>query len=296
MTTYSTDGKSGPWAEEKWKCLQDYLESYTKVLLNTNFRKYYIDAFAGTGIAQIRKPLINQGNQLPITIDIAKDPEFNEFAKGSPLRALDLTHPFDGYLFVEPDKHRAEQLRKSIQANRNFYRCRIREATADAALRERVINNPLIDWRQSRAVCFLDPFGMQVDWRILRELASTRSIEVIINFPLGTTIRRHLQNTGALPKGWVERLDQFFGTHEWYDVVYQQTENFFGSEVQKVPRAELKLLDWYLLRLESLFGYAASPRLVRNSYGTDLYYILWAGPHAKGREIADYILSGMAKQ
>jgi hypothetical protein len=44
------------------------------------------------------------------------------------------------------------------------------------------------------------------------------------------------------------------------------------------------------MRLKAAFGHVSEPRLITNTKGTPLYYLLWAGPHSKGLVIANHIL------
>jgi hypothetical protein len=37
---------------------------------------------------------------------------------------------------------------------------------------------------------FLDPFGMQVDWNVIEQLALTKAVDLWLLFPLGTGVMR----------------------------------------------------------------------------------------------------------
>jgi hypothetical protein len=56
-------------------------------------------------------------------------------------------------------------------------------------------------------------------------------------------------------------------------------------------RSTDRLLQLYRAQLKVAFGHVSTPRLIRNSKGAPLYFLLWAGPHSKGLEGANYILS-----
>ena len=100
-----------------------------------------------------------------------------------------------------------------------------------------------------------------------------------------------LMTIGAeIPENWRTQLDAFF-PEGWYDQAYGPTGGLFGSDViVKRTNAGDRILKFYLKSLEDAFGYVASPRLIRNTRGGPLYYLIWAGPHAKGKQGADYIL------
>jgi three-Cys-motif partner protein len=46
------------------------------------------------------------------------------------------------------------------------------------------------DWTRTRAVVFLDPYGMAVEWRTIAATAATRAIDLWILFPVGTGVNR----------------------------------------------------------------------------------------------------------
>lgn len=291
MTSYNRDGKSGPWAIEKWNCLQNYLEAYTKVFLNQDHWKiYYIDAFAGTGRASIR----SETSEVSLFRSVTEDPDYLEFANGSALRALNTENPFDGYLFIELNKKRAKKLEESIENHPRKNLCRIRVGSAKEILLERFIENPKISKNNTRAICFLDPFGMQVDWVLLEKIAQLGFVEVMINFPLGMAIQRLLPRKGAPTSANIIKLNHFFGGSDWYENAYQTNQDLFGESSEKSQDADTRILHWYNRKLEKAFGYVATPRLIRNRTGGHLYYLMWAGPHSKGFEIADHVMKMMA--
>ena len=147
-----------------------------------------------------------------------------------------------------------------------------------------------VDWKHHRAVVFLDPYGMQVPWSTIELLASTKAIEAIINFP-GMAVQRLLTKSGDIPERWQMLLDAFFGSPDWRQLAYEKSSDLFGPMVTKVSGAEIKLLQWYRRRLRTIFGHVSTARLIKNTRGNPLYYLIWAGPHKKGLDGAEHILS-----
>ena len=293
MTSYVTDGTVGPWAKEKLGCLRDYLEAYTTVLKGQSRwceGYYFVDAFAGAGRAPVRKSQSRHDNKSGDLFGYAPhSDEEREYVDGSPRVALSIKHPFSAYLFVEKDEARAEHLH-SIRSEYPDRVIRIRSGDANEILLNRLVKNPRIDWQRSRAIVFLDPFGMQVSWDTIQELAGTGAIEVIINNPIQMAIQRLLRRDGDIPKTWRERLDNHFGSDGWQQAAYHPSKDLFGERSHKVQDSSTELARLYNGRLASLFGHAASPRLVRNTRGSPLYYLHWAGPNATGLRIAEYVL------
>jgi three-Cys-motif partner protein len=300
MTTYRTDGTVGPWAQEKLKCLKAYLNAYTHVLLNETWcSTYYFDAFAGSGEARLRKPENNRdyGKDVPLGfIEVEEDEDFAEYIEGSPRVALDIEHPFAHYLFVEKKSAHVEKLRE-LKSQYGMNRD-ITIYSGEAADYVIVFMESVKDWRKSRAVAFLDPFGMQVPWTTISAIAEKKSIEIILNLPIGTTIQRLIKkDRSKMSKEEVDKLTSYFGSDEWERIVYDydksKPESLFDNyEVLtfKYDDAAERLVRWYTGRLKSLFGYAAGPKLIKNIQGAHLYYLIWAGAHPKGRQIAQHIL------
>ena len=290
------DGTVGPWAREKLDALARYLGFYTKVLKNQKHwckGTIYIDAFAGPGRAKLRsRDAVAQDNYATLfdliepTADIE---EVVEFVEGSPRVALDLGDPFSRYIFVERDPERVielESLQREYGGARNI---EIRKGDANAEIR--AVLNSGIDWRSHRCVVFLDPFGMHVPWATIEALGKTAAVEVIVNFPMGMAIQRLLVRSGDISPGWQSALDIFFGSSDWRAHTYEESQSLFGPTTLKLRDSGTRLLEWYRGRLRDAFGHVSSARLIRNTKGGHLYYLIWAGPHRKGLEGADYILS-----
>ena len=292
MTKSAKDHSVGPWAREKLQALGQYLNFYTTVLKKQSHwlrGTIFVDAFAGPGLSRVRTK--EKAAEPPGLF--GPDPESDkaeaEFLKGSPRVALDIANPFTSYIFVERDPQRIADL----QALKNQYASTraitVHEGDANAAVQGWLTSG--IDWAHHRAVVFLDPFGMQVPWSTMETLAKTKAVEVIINFPLGMAIQRLLTRSGDIPPGWQMSLDTFFGSPEWRDLIYAEDADLFGPKKRKVEGSGVKLLEWYRARLKAIFGHVSTARLIKNTRGNPLYYLIWAGPNATGLKGAEHILS-----
>lgn len=212
---------------------------------------------------------------------------------GSPRVALSIPDKFTRYVFIERDGKRVTALKALQDEFKDTHKISVLQGDCNgelAKIASAKLQSGLSMWSSHRGVCFLDPFGMHLSWSTIKMLAETRGIEVLINFPLGMSIQRLLTRDGVMQDGWREALDDFFGSDEWYDLVYGKTETLLGVEIAKKSGANDALLQWYCARLEAAFGHVAQPRLVKNSRGGHLYYLVWAGPHPLGLKGANYIL------
>ena len=219
----------------------------------------------------------------------ADDPNEREYIAGSPKVALEIAHQFTDYVFVEKDEDRIEELSALKETHETTTRVHIRNEDCNEYLRQ-FLNRSSRLWRRMRGVVFLDPFGMQVPWDTIAALGRTKRIEVFINFPVSMAIQRRLPRTGKFTKGHREELNRYFGTTEWFDVVYDSHEGLLGQQVTKRQNASHDLVRWYRNRLRDVFGYVSAAREMRSQTGRPLYYLIFAGPNETGARIANNVL------
>ena len=194
---------AGMHTDHKLQVLQNYLAAYQKVLKNKRFTTVFFDAFAGTG-------------ELPLEPGGALFQDVEEalpFIEGSARRALSIERPFSKYVFVEKSRRKAmllEGLRTDFPhlADRIF----IERADANVAV-EKFCKET--NWRNNRAVMFLDPFGNQVGWSTLEIIAATKAIDLWYLFPAHLGINRQISANAEFDDHKAKSLDWVFGTSEW---------------------------------------------------------------------------------
>jgi len=250
-----------------------------------HFRKVYFDAFAGSGIRSEKAGEAESGDLLLVD----RDPEATELLKGSAQVALETEPAFDRYIFVEKNPAYAaalEQLRNKFPGlSRRIY---IAQGDANDLL---VRWCKKTDWKKTRAVVFLDPYGMQVDWATIEAIAKTRAIDLWILFPLGQGVNRLLTREAPPPPGWAERLNRFFGTEEWKTRFYRTIErhDLFGATTSSIEKdADFQGIgEYFLERLRTVFALVADRVLpLRNSRGTPIYLLCFAAGNPKGAPTA----------
>lgn len=214
--------------------------------------------------------------------------DLTEYVNGSPRIALEIPDPFSRYVFIETADDRIAKLQGMRDEFGSSRAIEIVKREANAALLDLISTKTF--HAKSRSFVFLDPFAMQLPWSTIDALARTKTVEVIINFPLGMAIQRLLTRSAEWAPGWEETLDVYFGSTAWREQAYEVTKDLFGEKMKKRPDAGKRLTDWYRRRLEDAFGFVSTARLVRNTRGAHLYYLIWAGPHKAGLRGADYIL------
>lgn len=273
----------GDWTETKLRILQNYLSGYTTALKFQPFHKVYIDAFAGTG-TRAEKARNSQAQLLP---ELAEDEPLG-LLDGSAAIALQCEPPFDEFVFVERNPNHYEAL------------SHLRDEYPDKSSKIRLIHgdaneelNKLCgawDARTQRAVLFLDPYGMQVEWTTIEAIAETASIDLWILFPLGIGVNRLLTRSGDIPSSWRERLNLLLGTDDWFTAFYkvEPQENLFGEVEWAVIKQKVDVIGGYFVdRLKSIFpGVAAEPKILRNSRNSPIYLLCFAAANPRGKDIA----------
>ena len=280
----------GPWAREKLAGLRAYLSAYMKILSrHAPLKTVYVDAFAAAGRAVVRQ---RDHDDPTIHLDLgdeARDEEAREVIDGSPRVALEIDPPFDQYVFVEMDERRLAELRELEVEYKGRRKIAVRAGDCNEYLATKLLKTFASD-RLWRGVVFLDPFGMHVPWSTIEQLAKTEHIEVFLNFPVGMAIQRLLPRSGHFTAKQRAKLDEYFGDPGWFDQVYVVERALFGEQLRKYDDAAERLVTWFRGRLKSAFGFVSTARLIPNSKGGHLYYLIFAGPNETGARIASHVL------
>lgn len=274
-------GFGGEWTTRKLEVLKGYLQGSTRALSNTGFKKGYIDAFAGTGYRSRRRE-DSDGGSLLLPDLAAEDPQ--GLLDGSARIALKTEPKFDSYIFIESSGARCAELEAlKIEFARDIH---VRQGDANREIR----NLCEKDWSSHRAVLFLDPYGMQVEWATIEAIARTRAIDLWLLFPLGIGVNRLLKKSGDIPDSWRMRLNTLLGTAAWYDEFYkvETVPDLFGNERAHVEKATMETIGRYFNdRLRSIFaGVVDKPGVLLNNRRCPLYLLCFAVGNERGKDIA----------
>jgi three-Cys-motif partner protein len=154
------------------------------------------------------------------------------------------------------------------------------------------------NWKTTRAVVFLDPYGMDVEWSVIEGLGKTQAVDLWILFPLGVAVNRLLTKSGPPPEGWARALTRIFGTDEWKDAFYPRYKvlTLFGEEEIQPKQADFeKIGQFFINRLKTAFiAVSPNPLALLNSRNNPLYLLCFAVANPRGAptalRIANYIL------
>lgn len=264
----------GKWSDTKLAALDGYLSAYGHVMKNQPFKTAYIDAFAGSGAQE------------------GEDEEGKSYRHGSPLIALSAEPGFDHFIFIEKDQVKLDRLRNQVE-EKGYGSKQIEYQCGDANEKLRALCNK--DWKSHRAVAFLDPFALQIEWTTIQAIAKTQSIDMWLLFP-SMAVNRMLIRKGEMEESWQRRLDQLFGANTWKDVFYDKEPDFFEDEINVKRSKPFEILsDYVTSRLKTEFAAVHDqPLILRNSANAPLFLLCFACGNKRGSapalRIANHII------
>ncbi|GBH32041.1 three-Cys-motif partner protein TcmP [Sphingobium xenophagum] len=188
--------------ERKLQAVQKYLGAFTTALKKQSFELIYVDACAGSGSSAVRRE--ERQGQL---IDV------DEITIGSAVRALQIGTPFDRYVLNDAKRKNARSLKSIVDSQFVTLRDRVTIMQSDA-------NQALVklcqstNWRKSRAVVFLDPFGLQLNFSMVEELGKTQAVDLWYLVPV-FGMSRQIKGDGSILEPGGTRIDNMLGTQAW---------------------------------------------------------------------------------
>ena len=264
----------GSWTELKLNLVESYLQAYSTALKKKGFYKMYVDAFAGTGYRE----MIGEEHETPALLREAEE-EAARIFDGSARLSLQVSPPFDRYVFIEKSPKRMKKL-KNIHSNYSHLAVEFLPDDANRAIPELCRNT---DWRKNRAVLFLDPFGLTVDCDTMKTIAQTEAIDVWILFPVGIGVHRLFrQRLKDISVAWKEKLNRVFGTTDWQTAFYKADPQgvlpiFEEEGTCKVSQPIQAITKFYQERLASIFPMVTQePRYLFNSKNSPMFILTFA--------------------
>jgi three-Cys-motif partner protein len=256
----------GIWSEIKLEIIKKYAHSYTRIMKNQAWCKgyVYIDAFAGAGKHISRRS--------------------GELIQGSPLNALEVEPPFTEYYFIDLDEERAEGFNQIAKENPSVHAY---HGDCNDVLLAKIF--PQLTYSSfKRALCILDPYGLQLKWETIKAAAELKTVDIFINFPIMDINRNVLfeNPTKAKPED-VERMNAFWGDDSWKQLLYRESMNLFG-ETQHVRVEDYQALaKEFCKRLKKVgFQFVPEPILMTNEKNGPLYYLCFASQKNAANDIA----------
>ena len=236
----------------KLSIVEQYLRQFSTALTGKFPELWYVDAFAGTGKRTVRVEA--RGSDL---FDAAV-PEQVEHRRGSAQIALDIKPPFNRLVFVEKNPRYCAALHE-MAAGHPDRKIDVIEGDANSELL-RIIDHT--NWRKVRAVMFLDPYGMEVEWTTLEAIARTEAIDLWYLFSLSGLYRQATRDAADIDPSKRSALNRMLGSDRWQNEIYStSTENtLFGPSELERRTADVRGLENYVkMRLQEIFPIVLDP-------------------------------------
>jgi len=245
----------GYWSEIKLDIVKDYASAYSRILAaqtKPSLHHVYIDAFAGAGV-HISKAT-------------------GEYVHGSPTNALLVQPPFREYYLIDIDRQKVTRLRDETKDRKDVH---IDEGDCNRILLEKVFPN--VRWEQyRRGLCLLDPYGLQLDWKVIETAGKMRSIDMFLNFPVADMNRNVLwRNPEGVDAADLKRMHEFWGDESWREIAYTTKLNLFGYLEKEENAVVAEGFRQRLLKVAG-FKHVVEPLPMRNTRGAIVYYLFFA--------------------
>lgn len=258
----------GEWSEAKLDIIRDYKRAYSTIMSGQRYLHHlYIDAFAGSGTHLSRST--------------------GDFVSGSPINALNVEPPFEEYFFIDKDEDTIKALHTEVGERPNV---NIHEGDSNTLLMQTVY--PQVRYEDyRRALCLLDPYGLDLRWEVIREAGQMKTIEIFLNFPIMDMNRNVLlTDTTKMNANQITRMDAFWGDSSWRPIMYATQEHLFGTEEIKIGTND-KIAAAFRERLKNIAGFehVPEPIVMRNRRRAMLYYLFFASQNATGARIVNDI-------
>jgi three-Cys-motif partner protein len=275
----------GGWTEKNLEKVGNYLKPYMKILAGKGFTTGYIDAFAGTGYRTIRAACTDELD----LFDELEARDAQEYSDGSARIALRTEPPFDKYVFIEKDPEKCSVLLGlKDEFPEQASRIEVRNGDANEVIESMCSAGR--NWSRYRAVMFLDPYGMQVEWKTVELIAATKAIDLWYLFPIGS-VNRLLERRQGSHSAFADCLDRVLGAPDWRSEFYSRSGGLllFEDDGDTVSKdASFAAIGEYIIkRLKTIFpGVVEEPYILRNSKNSPLFMLCFAvgnpSPKAKG--------------
>jgi three-Cys-motif partner protein len=262
----------GYWSEVKLAIVKEYAGAYSTILnaqSSPRLHHVYIDGFSGPGV------------------HVSKTT--GELVAGSPLNALAVQPPFREYFLMDLDGDKVEHLRRLVGDRSDV---NILAGDCNELLLKEVF--PKVRYENyRRGLCLLDPYGLQLDWQVIRSAGEMKSLELFVNFPIMDINRNALwqDREGVAPEDAV-RMTRFWGDDSWRQVAYRPSKQyglFSEAAIEKVANPDVA--EAFRKRLQDVAGFAVvpEPMPMRNGKNAVVYYLFFASPKPVASKIVTSI-------
>jgi three-Cys-motif partner protein len=248
-----------------------------------------VDACAGSG-SSVPKAALDAPDSGQVALDGFSLPvaDTDEIIVGSAIRALGVNPPFHKYLLNDVKSSNVEALRSSVKRDFSQLADRVELTRMDAnEMLQNLCRSQ--NWKETRAVVFLDPFGLQINYETLQMLGKTQAVDVWYLVPV-FAMYRQVSGDGQINADGGPRVDAALGTDKWRKVAVveeQSTDLFNQPQFQSKRAVDIK---WFELvakeRISQAFGGRVLDEMLplgRNGIQEFSLMFAWANPSERAK-------------
>lgn len=201
------------------------------------------------------------------------------------MNAMLIEPPFEEFYFLDLDGDKAEHLRNLVGDDQ---RAHVLEGDCNDLLIKKVF--PKVQYEQyRRGLCLLDPYGLHLNWEVMKKAGMLRTLDLFLNFPVMDMNMNALWNDPEKVSEWgIKRMSAFWGDDSWRNSAYKESPqgNLFG-EVEQIKQDNDAIAEAFRKRLqkEATFKFVPSPLPMRNTNGATVYDLFFASHNKTGAKI-----------
>jgi three-Cys-motif partner protein len=206
---------------------------------------------------------------------------------GSPLNAINTRPPFAHYYFIDLHPGKTENLRG---ITKDFSNVTVSQGDCNRVLIEDIF--PLLAFeRYTRALCLLDPYGLHLNWEVIKKAGELRTVEIFLNFPVADINRNAVwRDRKKVSPEQAARLTAYWGDKSWMEIAYDTSEDLFKHPIKTDNDT---IAEAFRERLKSVAGFEHVPKPLpmRNRSNAIVYYLYFASPDDTGNKIVKDIFN-----
>ena len=274
----------GKWTLQKAEIFMKYVPAYLTIMdskikeYNANWKIMYFDAFVGSGT------VLKQNEQ--------------ELIESVAIQIVEIQEPrgFDMYYLVEKNPTKAQELRNKLNEKFPSIKKQIHVVDTDGNSKIGNLAEFMIANKEYKTLAFIDPFGLQVEWKMLEKLEGL-SIDMWILLPTGMGIGRMLKKNGKLEESWLSKIESSLGLskEEIETEFYQKSEQVSmfetdETELIKKHNAIDIVINRYKTNLKKIFKEVSEPFVMKNSRNSLMYHFILCSNNKTAVKIANDIV------
>jgi three-Cys-motif partner protein len=138
---------------------------------------------------------------------------------GSPLNALLVRPAFREHYLIDLDGDKIDGLREIVGERPDVH---LHHGDCNKVRLEEVF--PKVHFKDyKRGLCLLDPYKLTLQWKVIQEAGSMRSLDVFLNFPIHDINRTVLfHRPEKVSPANIARMNAYWGDQSWEEVALRQ--------------------------------------------------------------------------